>query len=330
MTTLLADQDVLVTGGAGFIGSHLTEALVRAGARSVSVIDDLSTGSLDNLTAVRSSVDFTEGDICDPGVAALATEKDLVFHLAVRNVRASIANPRENLRVNANGTLELLEAMRLGSRGRFVYVSSSEVYGIPPDGRYSELSLPAPTTVYGAGKLAGELITLAYHRTFGMDTMVIRPFNNYGPRSHFEGDSGEVIPKFILRALLGRPLLVHGDGTQTRDYMFVEDTAHWLVRLAAIDMLIGDVLNIGTGEDVAVIDLARTIIDMTGSASDITHGIPRPGDLPRLCADIDKARKLVDFELSVPFVEGLRRTIEHFRSADVERLLDEEVERNWL
>jgi len=159
---------------------------------------------------------------------------------------------------------------------------------------------------------------------------VIRPFNNYGPRSHFEGDSGEVIPKFILRALLGRPLLVHGDGTQTRDYMFVEDTAHWLVRLAAIDMLIGDVLNIGTGEDVAVIDLARTIIDMTGSASDVTHGIPRPGDLPRLCADIDKARKLVDFELSVPFVEGLRRTIEHFRSADVERLLDEEVERNWL
>lgn len=330
MSSPLAGKDVLVTGGAGFIGSHLTEALVRAGARSVSVVDDLSTGSLENLSEVRDTIEFVQGDICDPTIAAHAAEQDVVFHLAVRNVRASIANPGENLRVNANGTLELLEAMRHGSRGRFIYVSSSEVYGIPPDGRYSESSLPGPTTVYGAGKLAGELIALAYHRTFGMDTMVIRPFNNFGPRSHFEGDSGEVIPKFILRALVGRPLLIHGDGTQSRDFMFVAETADWLVRLSTVDAMIGGVLNIGTGEDIAVIDLARMIIDITGSASEISHGIPRPGDVPRLCADIEKARELVDFELSTPFAEGLQRTIEYFRATDAERLLDQEVEQNWL
>lgn len=325
----IGEFTVAVTGGAGFIGSHLVEHLVASQPAECTVIDDLSTGSLDNLSNLLDSIRFVEGDICDEEVATKLADADLVFHLAVRNVRASIARPAENLRVNANGTLSVLEAMRNGKQGRFVYVSSSEVYGITESGVFTEATLPAPTTVYGAGKLAGELITQAYHRTYGMDTRVIRPFNNFGPRSHFEGDSGEVIPKFILRALAGRPLLIHGDGRQTRDFMYVEDTARWLMQLARVDNLIGEVVNIGSGIDTSVGELADMIVAATGSASEVMHGEARPGDLPKLQADVTKVSSLVPFVLSTDLAEGLRRTISFFAGQDVEQLLSAEVEQNW-
>jgi UDP-glucose 4-epimerase len=254
----------------------------------------------------------------------------LVLHLAVRNVRASIRDPGENFRVNADATLSLLEAMRSGSRGRFIYVSSSEVYGAAPAGRFSEDTLPAPTTVYGAGKLAGELLALAYHRTYEMDTLVVRPFNNYGPRSHFEGDSGEVIPKFILRALAGHALLLHGDGTQTRDFMYVEDTAEWLCELAELDELHGGVFNIGYGREVTVNELARLIVDGTGSRSPVEHVAPRPGDVPRLLADVARVRSHAAFVPRVGFEDGLARTIEYFRAlGDPGELLAQERSENW-
>lgn len=321
--------DVVVTGGAGFIGSHVTERAVAAGAARVTVIDDLSTGAAANVEAVARAVELVEGDIRDPDVAARAAGADLVLHLAVRNVRASINHPAENLSVNADGTLAVLEAMRRGRRGRFLYVSSSEIYGIPDDHRFSERVLPAPTTVYGAGKLAGELVTQAYRRTYGMDTQVVRPFNNFGPRSHFEGDSGEVIPKFILRALVGAPLIVHGDGRQTRDFMFVEDTAHWLLQLATAPALIGEVVNIGSGREISIRELADMVLAATGSDSEVTYTDPRPGDLPRLCADVAKVRALLPFALDTDFEAGLRKTVEHFAGQDVEALLEREVERNW-
>jgi UDP-glucose 4-epimerase len=253
----------------------------------------------------------------------------VVFHLAVRNIRASIGQPADNFRVNADGTLQVLEAMRAGARGRFVYVSSSEIYGIPPTGEFTEAAVPGPTTVYGAGKLAGELITQAYHRTYLMETMVVRPFNNYGPRAHFEGDSGEVIPKFILRALAGKPLIVHGEGTQSRDFMYVSDTAWWLVELAALDVLVGDVVNIGSGVDTTIVELAKLVLEETGSESEIVFGEPRPGDIPRLCADVTKVRGLVPFELATDFRTGLGKTIEHYAAQDVDALLEREVERTW-
>lgn len=325
----LRAKSVLVTGGAGFIGGHLVQSLVDRGAE-VTVIDDLSTGSIANLDGCRSAIEFIEGDCCEPDVAAQVADSDLVLHLAVRNVRASIRDPKENFRVNADGTLELLEAMRHGRRGRFVYVSSSEIYGTAVAGEFSEETLPAPTTVYGAGKLAGELLTLAYYRTYNMDTVVIRPFNNYGPRSHFEGDSGEVIPKFILRALAGEPLLVHGDGTQTRDFMYVEDTADWLCELALTERLSGGVFNIGYGREVTVNELARLILERTGATAPVRHVKPRPGDLPRLLADVKLIRKHSDYTPRVGFEEGLERTIAYFRAkGDPAELLAEERAENW-
>lgn len=323
-------QRVVVTGGAGFIGSYLVDALVRGGAGEIVVIDDLSTGTLDNLDGYAEGVEVVVGDCAEPEVAAIARDADLTFHLAVRNVRASIGDPRENLRVNANGTLEMLEAVRSGKRGRFVYVSSSEIYGVARSGVFSESTVPEPTTVYGAGKLAGELITLAYHRTYGMDTTVIRPFNNYGPRSHFEGDSGEVIPKFILRALASMPLHIHGDGTQTRDFMYVEDTAAWLIELASNPETVGETLNIGYGAEKNIEELAALVLAETGSTSNIEYGPTRPGDLPRLLADVRKVSGFSSYEPVVGFDEGLRRTIAYFAAlGDPAALLQNEQERNW-
>lgn len=317
----------VVTGGAGFIGSHLVDHLCSVGCR-VTVVDDLSTGSRDNLAS--SPAELVVADVADPAVAPVFASAEMVFHLAVRNVRASLTKPAENLAVNAAGTLAVLEAMRQGGRGRFVYVSSSEVYGDAPVEVFDEDVLPSPTTVYGAGKLAGEHVALAYHRSYGMDARVIRPFNHYGPRSHFEGDSGEVIPKFVLRALAGRELVVHGDGSQTRDFSFVGDTPPWFVRIAEHPGLVGCTVNVGTGREVSVSRLAEAVLAATGSRSTVRHGEPRPGDLPRLLAGTSRLREAMpDFALPTPLEEGIAATIGWFRRFDAEALLEREVSRTW-
>ena len=224
----------------------------------------------------------------------------------------------------------MLEAIRHARRpGRFVYISSSEVYGVPRNGDFGESSLPAPTTVYGAGKLAGEHVTLAYRRSYGLDTRVVRPFNNYGPRSHSEGDSGEVIPKFVLRALAGRPLVIHGDGTHTRDFSFVRDTAAWLVRLGLVPRLAGETVNIGSGTEISIAALAQKVLAATASASPVVHSAPRPGDLPRLRARTAKADALAPAPVRTTFAAGLAETIRHFAGADVEALLAGEVVHTW-
>ena len=320
-------SSAVVTGGAGFIGSHLVEHLCASGCR-VTVVDDLSTGSRENLASTPA--ELVVADVADPAVAPVFASAEIVFHLAVRNVRASLTRPAENLAVNAAGTLAVLEAMRQGGRGRFVYMSSSEVYGDAPVEVFHEDVVPSPTTVYGAGKLAGEHVALAYHRSYGMDTRVIRPFNHYGPRSHFEGDSGEVIPKFVLRALAGRELVVHGDGSQTRDFSYVRDTPPWFVRIAEHPALTGRTVNIGTGTEVSVSRLAQAVLAATGSRSSVRHGDPRPGDLPRLLAGTSRLREAMpDFALPTPLEEGIAATIGWFRGFDAEALLEREVSRTW-
>lgn len=328
-----ASRRVVVTGGAGFIGSELVRQLVGAGAYVV-VIDDLVNGKRENIAGLPSDrVRLVEADIADASVVpGLLADVDCIFHLACLGVRHSIHSPQRNSEVNATGTLQLLGWARAACVARFVYVSSSEVYGTARWVPMTEEHPTFPETVYGAAKLAGEAYARAYHQTYGFPTVVVRPFNTYGPRCHHEGDSGEVIPKFLLRAMAGKPMTIFGDGTQTRDFTFVEDTARGILRCGLSTAAIGRTLNLGRGEEIRILDLAREVAAVVGrSGAPIVHDDPRPGDVLRLCADTSKARDLLDHRPSVTLRDGLVLLRDWYLAQDrsLDELLEEEILRNW-
>ncbi|MBI2383232.1 MAG: SDR family NAD(P)-dependent oxidoreductase [Gammaproteobacteria bacterium] len=330
----LRGLNVVVTGGAGFIGNEVCRQLVSAGA-NVTAIDNLVNGKMDNLADLRGSAfSFHQADIRDVDrMSELLRSRDLVLHLACLGVRHSIHAPIENHDVNATATLRLLELARGNEVGRFVYVSSSEVYGTAQTAPMSEQHPLWPMTVYGAAKLAGERYTDAYWRTYRYPTTVVRPFNAFGPRSHHECDSGEVIPKFLLRALCGSPLLVHGDGRQTRDFTFVADTAAGIIACATSPHTLGETINLGSGREISINDLANAVAAVVGSGDlSIEHGPDRPGDVRRLLADVSKARTLVGFQAQVGIEEGMRRLLNWYRSLDVPltTLLAQERPVNWV
>jgi UDP-glucose 4-epimerase len=336
----MADRStVIVTGGAGFIGSELVRQLAERGERVV-IIDNLVNGKRENVANVLSpDVRLQVSDVRDiDAVVPHLREARIVYHLACLGVRHSVHSPHENHDVNATATLKLLAAARQADVPRFVYVSSSEVYGgvesTPILGDAISEDHPAfPCTVYGGSKLAGESYTRAYFRTYGYPTVVIRPFNTYGPRSHHEGDSGEVIPKFLLRCLAGRPLIVFGDGSQSRDFTFVSDTAAGILLAGDHPKAVGETINIGSGTDVRIADLAKTVASVTGRPNaEIVYDEPRPGDVYRLIADVSRARALLGFEPRVSMADGLQRLLQWYRDQkkSPEELLEQEVVRNWI
>jgi len=321
---------VLVTGGAGFIGSHLVDRLAKD--NDVTVLDDFSVGSLDNLRHTPRPVTVIRGDVRDEKTVADAVARaEVVFHLAVACLRASIADPMGSHEVNALGTLNVLLAARATSLERFVYVSSSEVYGTAVRPTMDESHPLNPATPYAASKLAGESYTLSFCRTYGLRAMVVRPFNAYGPREHVNGPSGEVIPRFVARAMLGKPLIVFGDGLQTRDFTWVEDTADGIVRAAGCDMLVGDIVNIARGEEVSIIRVAQQVQELLGCRLPIEHLEARPGDVRKHLCDTTRARSLLGFTAEVGIEEGLGRYIEWVRelSEPGDRTLGDEEVVNW-
>ncbi len=331
---MIHGKRVLITGGAGFIGSELSRQAIDAGA-DVLVVDNLVNGKRQNLEeTLGSSECLSVADIRDRDrMAELLRGVDSVLHLACLGVRHSIHSPAENHAVNATGSLELLEASRRAGVERLVYVSSSEVYGTARTIPMDEAHPTYPCTVYGASKLAGECYARAYHRTYGFPTVVVRPFNSFGPRSHHEGDSGEVIPKFLLRCLAGRPLVVFGDGTQTRDFTYVADTARAILAAATADACVGRTLNVGSGREVQVGELAGLVKEVVGTPdAEVEHVEPRPGDVLRLLADSSRATELLGFEPTVSLRQGLHRLLVWYRASghSAEELLASEATRNWL
>ena len=310
----LRGRRVLVTGGAGFIGSHLSEHLVNAGARVV-VLDNFRNGRRENLVFPGADrIEVIEGDIVDPATCARALQGvDTVFHLACLGVRHSLHSPVENHQVNALGSLQVLEAARAAKVRRFIYISTSEIYGRAREFPITENCTPWPLTVYGSSKLAGEHYARSYFECYGLPVVCVRPFNNYGPRSHFEGDSGEVIPRFILRALAGQPPVVFGDGSHTRDFLYVQDCAATLARIAQADALVGDVVNLGYGEEIRIDTLARTVLEAMGRTDlQTVFEAPRPADVPKLWVDTSKLKKAIAFKPQTSLRDGIGRTLEYF------------------
>ena len=325
----------LVTGGAGFIGSNLTKQLIHEFSEVI-VIDNLINGKTKNLKSVADNpkLTFVNEDIRSiDKISALIEKTNVIYHLACLGVRHSIHSPKENYDVNANGTFKLLEAAK-GIVDNFVYVSTSEVYGTARHVPMSENHPTFPLTVYGAGKLAGEALTRSYFETYNMPTTVIRPFNSFGPNSHHEGDSGEVIPKFMIRSMNSKELIIFGDGTQTRDFTFVEDTARGIGKAGKTNNAIGHTINIGSGSEIQIKDLATKVLKITNSNATIIYKENRPGDVLRLYSDSSLAKKVLDHTPSTDLDTGLSKLYEWYKNTYTKEQIIElgksDLDANWI
>jgi UDP-glucose 4-epimerase len=325
---------ILVTGGAGFIGSHLVDELVGRG-EAVSVLDDFSTGRNENLREAqgRGDVRIVQGSMLDPEALNEAIGGcDRVFHLAVQCVRRSLSKPLENHEINATGTLRVLETARRKKLRRFIYCSSSEVYGDAGADLLNERTTSCePITVYGAAKLAGEHYTRAYSRTYGVPGLVVRPFNAYGPREHDRGDLAEVIPRFVIRVLNGLPPVIFGDGKNARDFTYVTDVARGLAMAAECDGLLGRVVNIACGRAITIEQVAQIVLRLCQRTDLKPLMLPaRPGDVHFLHADTALAARVLGFRATISFEEGLERYLDWFNRthSDPSELLEERI-LNW-
>jgi len=329
----MKDKRVVVTGGAGFVGSHLVDRLARE--NQVLVVDDFSSGKEANLAHHQGSerVRIVRADVRDErDMERLLEGADVVFHLAVRNLRESIRNPVLVNDVNVTGTIHLCRAALASRVERFIYVSSSEIYGSGNAAAMAEDHPVNPSTPYGASKLAGEAYALSFFHTYGLPVSIIRPFNCFGPRGHYLGKSGEVIPRFILRAMNGLPLPVFGDGKQTRGFSYVEDIARGIVEAAQCDALEGRPVNIASGQESSVLEVGRIILELAGNgASGFVHYPERPGDIRRQCADISLAVQAFRYAPRVGIREGIEKQIRWMESQGVDgaALPADELMFNW-
>jgi UDP-glucuronate decarboxylase len=308
-------EEVLVTGGAGFIGSWLSESLVALGAK-VTVLDNLSTGSLKNVEHLLGlpNFKFVEGDVSR---LEIGERYDFIVHAAsVPAPDAYVERPVDAMLPNSLGTLKVLETSRR-HESTVLYTSTSEVYGdaevVPtPETYWGRVNPIGVRSCYDESKRFGEALCMAYLRQYGVDVRVARIFNTYGPRLDPSAGYARVVSRFIAQALKGQPITVHGDGRQTRSFLYVADAVEALVKMMAKEGLKGEVVNVGNSREVTILELAELIKRLTGSRSPIVFQPPRPDDPRRRCPDISKAGKLLGWGPRTPLEEGLRLTIRWF------------------
>jgi UDP-N-acetylglucosamine 4-epimerase len=304
----------LVTGGAGFIGSHIVETLAGGGAE-VRVLDNLSTGKLDNLAPWTDRIEFLEGDIRDPEACARAVRGiDHVLHqAALASVPGSVADPVLTNAVNITGTLNLLLAAKDAGVKSLVLASSSAVYGDDPtlpkvEGAEGRLLSP-----YAVSKLVDEKYAQVFHVLYGMRTVALRYFNVFGPRQDPNSQYAAVIPLFITKVLRGERPVIYGDGEQSRDFIYVKNVVQANLAAAASPEGAGEVFNVASGSGLTVRGLLDAVNEVLGTDVKAVTADPRPGDIKHSIADIGKARRILGFEPAVPFIEGLRSTAAWYR-----------------
>ena len=303
-------RTALVTGGAGFIGSHLVEALVKEGWK-VTVVDNLATGKLSNLDGVLSKIDFVEADIRDRTAMEKVCEGvEVVFHeAALASVPRSMAEPWETTDVNILGTLSVLEAAAHKGVRRVVAASSSSVYGNAKRYPVEEDDPLSPLSPYAASKLCNEHYLKVFNDSFGVETVALRYFNVFGPRQSPDSPYAPVIPKFISLMKEGKNPVVFGDGTQARDFVYVENVV--MANLLAADSpeAKGEVFNISGGQPITILELVDMLNELLDTSLKPRLAPPRPGDPKKSSASLKKAKEILGFEIKVPFKEGLRRTV---------------------
>jgi UDP-glucose 4-epimerase len=307
----------LVTGGAGFIGSHLTARLLAEGGR-VRVLDNFSTGSLSNLPATgadTANLEIIRGDIRDlQAVERAAAGASVIFHqAAMRSVPRSVADPLGANEHNVTGTLQVFEAARRTGVRRVVYASSSSVYGDCPDLPQREDQPPVPISPYAVSKLAGEQYGRVWHRLYGVETVGLRYFNVFGPRQDPASEYAAVIPKFILWALRGEPMEVHGDGRQSRDFTYIDNVVDANLLAARAPDVGGTVFNVGCGERTSLLEIIERLEKILGQALARRHTPNRAGDIVHTLADVSRGKRLLRYAPVVGFDEGLARTVKYFR-----------------
>jgi len=306
----------LVTGGAGFIGSHLVENLLAGGAR-VRVLDDFSTGRRENLEPFIDRIELVEGDITDFPTCCTAMEAvNLVFHqAALPSVPRSIEDPARSHDVNATGTLNVLLAARDAGAKRVVYASSSSAYGDTPTLPKREDQAPSPRSPYAVAKLTGEQYCRSFPGVFKLEAVALRYFNVFGPRQDPNSAYAAVIPLFASAALEGRSPTINGDVEQTRDFTYIENVvlANLLAASSPAEKVSGEVFNVGCGGRISINDLWREIKDAVGGTVDAVHGPPRPGDVKDSLADLTHLRERTGFEVRVGLKEGIEKTVAWIR-----------------
>ena len=311
---LMNKKTYLVTGGAGFIGSHIAERLVRDG-HNVRVLDDLSSGHQANLVSMRDSIKFIEGDIRNTEVVREAVKgAHVVFHeAALGSVPRSVADPITTHEVNITGTLNVFLASRDAGVRRVVYASSSSVYGETPELPKREDMSPQPLSPYALSKLAGEHYASVFKHVYNFEIVSLRYFNIFGPRQDPESQYAAVIPRFITALLNGKAPVVYGDGLQSRDFTFVDNVVNANLRAAEADGIAGEAFNVACGGRYTLLDLLNKTKEVLGSEIEPVHEAARAGDVRDSQASIEAAQKAFGYRVSVDFGEGLQKTIEWYK-----------------